>query len=120
MWESRGGRRFLDKFVKSSTTIQVVFFTIVLSILLVLMYDRWAVTNNDNQMFILQREVEEYVNKSITSLEVKVHRTGDISDSYQISTGRRMTIVEQEVKTLQEKVDELEEQLRAVRNGLKE
>lgn len=106
----------LDK-SKSSTTAQVVFFTIVLSILLVLMYDRWSVANNDNEMFILQREMEEYTRRSVSSLEGRIGRIGDISDSYQISTGRRISIVEQELKTLQERLDILEEELKALENN---
>lgn len=102
---------------KSSTTAQVVFFTIVLSILLVLMYDRWSVTNNDNEMFILQREMEEYTRRSTSSLEERIGRIGDISDSYQVSTGRRISIVEQELKTLQERLDILEEELRDLENN---
>jgi len=109
-------RNILSK-SKSSTTAQVVFFTIVLSILLVLMYDRWSVTNNDNEMFILQREMEEHTRRSVSSLETKINRIGDISDSYQISTGRRIAIVEQELKTLQERLDILEGELRALENN---
>lgn len=114
MWKEQGKCSILSK-SKSSTTIQVVFFTIVLSILLILMYDRWAVTNNDNEMFILQREMQEYTRRSVSSLETKINRFGDISDSYQISTGRRLTIVEQEIKTLHDKVDALEEEIKQLR-----
>lgn len=114
MWKVQGKCNILSK-SESSTTIQVVFFTIVLSILLILMYDRWAVTNNDNEIFILQREMQEYTRRSISSLETKIDRIGDISDSYQISTGRRLTIVEQEIKTLHSKVDALEEEIRRIR-----
>lgn len=114
MWKVQGKCNILSK-SESSTTIQVVFFTIVLSILLILMYDRWAVTNNDNEMFILQREMQEYTRRSVSSLETKIDRIGDISDSYQISTGRRLTIVEQEIKTLHSKVDALEEEIRRIR-----
>lgn len=114
MWKVQGKCNILSK-SESSTTIQVVFFTIVLSILLILMYDRWAVTNNDNEIFILQREMQEYTRRSVSSLETKIDRIGDISDSYQISTGRRLTIVEQEIKTLHSKVDALEEEIRRIR-----
>lgn len=114
MWKVQGKCNILSK-SESSTTIQVVFFTIVLSILLILMYDRWAVTNNDNEIFILQREMQEYTRRSVSSLETKIDRIGDISDSYQISTGRRLTIVEQEIKTLHNKVDALEEEIRRIR-----
>lgn len=97
--------------------IQNTLMAVVLALTVTMMLERWQEYNTDNQLFILQREMEESTKKTSTRLEGKIDRVGYLSDSYHINTSSKIKMLEQGIEDLQLRVESIEEQLQSIKNN---
>lgn len=86
--------------------IQNTLMAVILSLALLMMFERWDDKDSSNQMFILQRELEQRQNEAFTRLEAKIDRVSDLSDSYQINTANKIILIEKEVEALASRQEE--------------
>lgn len=80
--------------------IQNTLMAVILSLAILMVFERWDVRDNSNQIFILQRELEQRQDEAFARLEAKIDRVSDLSDSYQINTANKIMLIEKEVEAL--------------------
>lgn len=83
--------------------IQNTLMAVILSLAMLMMFERWDNRDSSNQMFILQREIEQRQNEVFSRLEEKIDRVSDLSDSYQINTANKIILIEKEISLLNSK-----------------
>lgn len=86
--------------------IQNTLMAVILSLAMLMMFERWEVRDSSNQIFILQREIERRQNEVFARLEDKIDRVSDLSDSYQINTANKIMLIEKEVEALASRQEE--------------
>lgn len=80
--------------------IQNALMAVILSLAILMMFERWYDRDSNNQIFILQRELEQRQDEAFARLEAKIDRVSDLSDSYQINTANKIMLIEKEVEAL--------------------
>lgn len=86
--------------------IQNTLMAVILSLAILMMFERWYDRDSSNQIFILQRELEQRQDEAFARLEAKINRVSDLSDSYQINTANKITLIEKEVESLASRQEE--------------
>lgn len=86
--------------------IQNTLMAVILSLAILMMFERWYDRDSSNQIFILQREIEQRQDEAFARLEAKIDRVSDLSDSYQINTANKIILIEKEVEALASRQEE--------------
>lgn len=86
------------------TIVDMTFLLLAVIIIVVLLKDargRELVDTARNDIAIVKQETHKYVNNSVHYLETKVNNAEARQDSYQSSTSRRLSVLEQRLESLE-------------------
>ena len=77
-----------------NNTLQTLTSATFLLLACLLIYERWDNNNNNANIEVLRKEVQDANIKNIAYLEGRVNRVAEISDSYQANVNHRISVIE--------------------------
>lgn len=83
--------------------IQTVVNATFLFLAVILISDRWDSTSTADSLIAAKKEIQDVMQSNVYYLEGKVNRVAESSDSYQVNTNSRITVLENRMRMLEQR-----------------
>lgn len=83
-----------------NNSLQVLTSATFLLLACLLIYDRWDNNNNNANIEVLRKEVQNLANKNVYYLEKRQDAISSRQDDYQVNVNRRITLLEHKVENV--------------------
>ena len=74
-----------------------------------LIYDRWENNNNNANIEVLRKEVQDLANKNLYYLEKRQDAISSRQDDYQVNVNRRITLLEHKLENVIHEIKQKQE-----------
>lgn len=82
-------------------TIQIVVNATFLFLAIILISERWDNSNASEGLTAAKKEIQDVMQSNMYYMEGKVNRVAESSDSYQVNTNSRITVLENRMMSLE-------------------
>ena len=83
-----------------NNTLQTFTSATFLLLACLLIYDRWDNNNNNANIEVLRKEVQNLANKNVYYLEKRQDAISSRQDDYQVNVNRRITLLEHKLENV--------------------
>ena len=83
-----------------NNSLQVLTSATFLLLTCLLIYDRWENNNNNANIEVLRKEVQDLNSKNLYYLEQRQNTISTRQDDYQVNVNRRINLLEHKMETL--------------------
>ena len=83
-----------------NNTLQTFTSATFLLLACLLIYDRWDNNNNNANIEVLRKEVQDLANKNLYYLEKRQDAISGRQDDYQVNVNRRITLLEHKLENV--------------------
>lgn len=92
-----------------NNTLQTFTSATFLLLACLLIYDRWENNNNNANIEVLRKEVQDLANKNLYYLEKRQDAISSRQDDYQVNVNRRITLLEHKLENVIHEIKQKQE-----------
>lgn len=92
-----------------NNTLQTFTSATFLLLACLLIYDRWENNNNNANIEVLRKEVQDLANKNLYYLEKRQEAISSRQDDYQVNVNRRITLLEHKLENVIHEIKQKQE-----------
>ena len=92
-----------------NNTLQTFTSATFLLLACLLIYERWENNNNNANIEVLRKEVQDLVNKNLYYLEKRQDAISSRQDDYQVNVNRRITLLEHKLENVIHEIKQKQE-----------
>lgn len=92
-----------------NNTLQTFTSATFLLLACLLIYDRWENNNNNANIEVLRKEVQDLSNKNLYYLEKRQDAISSRQDDYQVNVNRRITLLEHKLENVIHEIKQKQE-----------
>lgn len=92
-----------------NNTLQTFTSATFLLLACLLIYERWENNNNNANIEVLRKEVQDLANKNLYYLEKRQEAISSRQDDYQVNVNRRITLLEHKLENVIHEIKQKQE-----------
>lgn len=92
-----------------NNTLQTLTSATFLLLACLLIYERWENNNNNANIEVLRKEVQDLANKNLYYLEKRQDAISSRQDDYQVNVNRRITLLEHKLENVIHEIKQKQE-----------
>lgn len=92
-----------------NNTLQTLTSATFLLLACLLIYERWENNNNNANIEVLRKEVQDLTNKNLYYLEKRQDAISNRQDDYQVNVNRRITLLEHKLENVIHEIKQKQE-----------